>query len=405
MPELVAPHPPLEAALRKHARLFWTACFVGWCALVALTASTLFAFKLLPLSLALQLAVSLWGPYALLAPAVLWWARRFPLTPGIWRRNLGAHLVGALVFVVVSETGFAQLVHRLEPQAQAILADRQRRGIAPMDLPDPVERLAALTGDPVSRAPRPTLRLVAFKSQFSLPLYWVLVGVAHTLAAMGALREREQQAAQLAAHLAQAQLAGLRTQLQPHFLFNTLNSIAALIPQNARLATEMVLNLSDLLRMTLREPQRLEIPLREELTLLQHYVDIQRLRFGERLAFQVEITEEAREVGVPPLVLQPLVENAIRHGLEASDQPELITVLGRIQGPHLVLQVTNTFRAAPDGARSSPPSTGLGLANTQARLRAQFGEHQSFQAGPLPDGGFQVTLHTPATPLPPSVSP
>jgi two-component system sensor histidine kinase AlgZ len=216
------------------------------------------------------------------------------------------------------------------------------------------------------------------------------------MAAMVALREREKQAAQLAVRLTQAQLTGLRTQLQPHFLFNTLNSIAALIPKDAKLATEMVMNLSDLLRMTLREPQRGEIRLSEELKLLQHYVDIQRLRFGERLSFQVEASEEALNSLVPPLLLQPLVENAIRHGLEASDQMEYITVHGQMEGEKLLLEVANTFRAGADADPPPAESTGVGLTNTQARLKVQYGDQHFFQAGPRADGGFQVTMMFPA---------
>lgn len=389
---------------QKQKRLFWAVCFLGWSALVTLTASFLFVIKSLPFLFVLQVALGFWGFYVLAAPMVLWLARRFPLNRNSWRSNLWVHLVGTILFVAFCEGGFAGILYQLEPRALAIMTERQKMLGESSNQPDPARLPSASMGDFGNVLPKPSIQLVLFKSLFGIPFYWVLVGVAHSLATMAALREREKQAAQLAAHLAQAQLAGLRTQLQPHFLFNTLNSIAALIPQNAKLATEMVMNLSDLLRMTLREPQRGEIPLSEELKLLQHYVEIQRLRFGERLSFRVEATDEALCSMVPPLLLQPLVENAIRHGLEASDQMERITVRGHIEGDKLLLEVANTFSADADEGHPPAKSTGVGLSNTQARLKVQYGDQQFFQAGPRADGGFHVTMKFPArsTALPPS---
>jgi signal transduction histidine kinase len=379
----------MQLLANSTGKLFWTACFLGWCALVTVTASSISVFQLFPFWIALQMAFILWGPYALATPFVLWVARRFPLSRVSWRPNIWVHILAALLFVGVCESSFAGLVRLLRPQVAAVLEERRKSVEDLQPVPDPLGTLGPSPG-------KAALRLIVFKMQFSLPLYWVLVGVAHALSAMAALREREKQAAQLAAHLTQAQLAGLRTQLQPHFLFNTLNSIAALIPRNAKLATEMVMNLSDLLRMTLREPQRGEIRLSEELALLQHYVDIQRLRFGERLEFHVEASDEAASAYVPPLLLQPLVENAIRHGLEASDQTERVIVHGRIKGDELHLEVSNTFNASLEESRSSSHSTGVGLANTQARLKVQFGDKQYFEAGPLAEGGFRVTMRIPA---------
>jgi sensor histidine kinase YesM len=223
----------------------------------------------------------------------------------------------------------------------------------------------------------------------------MIVAFAQALLATARLREREQQAAELAAHLTQAQLAGLRTQLQPHFLFNTLNSISALIPNDAKLANEMVLNLSDLLRMTLRDPQRGEISLREELTLLGHYVNIQKLRFGERLVFNLVADDSTMNFPVPPMLLQPLVENAIRYGVELSEQPEQITVRAKLAEQNLELEVTNTFHGSAEESSAPKNSTGVGLANTRARLAALYGAAQSFAFGALPDGGFRVQIKIP----------
>lgn len=385
-----------DAASRKQARLFWTACSLGWCALVATTASSFSVFKSLPFLLALQLALVIWLPYTLATPVVLWVARRFPINRTSWRSTIGVHILAGLIFAVACESTGIGLLRFLQPQVAANIAERQKRGEEITHMDDPLRVLTTPTENIDSAFAKAAVRLIVFKMAFSLPLYWVLVGGVHALSAMAALRVREKQAAQLAAHLSRAQLAELRTQLQPHFLFNTLNSIAALIPQNAKLATEMVMNLSDLLRMTLRDPQRGEIRLSEELTLLQHYVDIQRLRFGDRLAFHVEADDETLNYFVPPLLLQPLVENAIRHAVEASDQTEHVTVHGGINGGELILEVSNTFNASSDDNRPSSKSTGVGLANTQARLKIQFGDEQYFEASELAEGGFKVTIKIPA---------
>jgi Histidine kinase len=419
-----------EGNTPTHKRLFWLVFILGWSALVAVTTSFISAATSLPILLALRLALAFWGFYALAAPLVLRLARRFPLGRDSWRRNIWVHLAGTLLFVVLCEGGFVVMTELFDPHEEDFIPEhaQQLRESGAQPAPSPTATVSPKDSGGGAHVgfispppgwivspeefegglPEPPLRLIAFKAQFGIPFYWVVVGVAHSLAAMVALREREKQAAQLTAHLTQAQLAGLRTQLQPHFLFNTLNSIAALIPQNAKQATEMVMNLSDLLRMTLREPQHAEIPLSEELDLLQHYVEIQRLRFGERLAFHVEVTDDALHAFVPPLLLQPLVENAIRHGLEASDQTERIMVRGSVINQELRLEVANTFSADPDESRLPAESTGFGLANTQARLKVQYGDQHFFDAGPRKEGGFQVTMKFPArlmdAPLSPAIT-
>ena len=383
-------------AERRLKRLFWSICLIGWIALVAGTTSFISAAATLQFYSALQLALGFWGFYALATPLALWLARRFPLNRKSWRSNLWIHLAGTLIFVALCEGGFWGMVHLFEPRAAAEMKERHKLQEGSQTQGRPAQLQNPVTDEFGDESPEPSVRLMLFKSQFGIALYWVLVGVAHSLAAMVALREREKQAAQLTAHLTQAQLARLRTQLQPHFLFNTLNSIAALIPQNAKMATEMVMNLSDLLRMTLREPQQGEIQLGEELTLLRHYVDIQKLRFGERLSFKVEISDEALSSLLPPLLLQPLVENAIRHGLELSDQTEHITVRGQMEGGTLLLVVTNTSSAGGEDGQPAAKSTGVGLSNTQARLKVQYGDQQFFLAGPRANGGFEVTMKFPA---------
>ena len=381
------PEPPDARA--RATRLFWIICLLGWAAMLTVTASSLFVAGFRPFRLVVEMTLALWLPYVAFTPIVFLLVRRFPITAASWRSAIFIHLLASIIFVVVCEGFFLCEVSVLGPAVQKSYAENQASNGGETNASP------QFPAQPAPGFPLPSVRLAGVKAAANLPLYWMIVAFAQALLATARLREREQQAAELAAHLTQAQLAGLRTQLQPHFLFNTLNSISALIPNNAKLANEMVLNLSDLLRMTLRDPQRGEISLREELTLLGHYVNIQKLRFGERLVFNLVADDSTMNFPVPPMLLQPLVENAIRYGVELSEQPEQITVRAKLAEQNLELEVTNTFHGSAEESSAPKNSTGVGLANTRARLAALYGAAQSFAFGALSDGGFRVQIKIP----------
>lgn len=381
------PEPPDARA--RATRLFWIICLLGWAAMLTVTASSLFVAGFRPFRLVVEMTLALWLPYVAFTPIVFLLVRRFPITAASWRSAIFIHLLASIIFVVVCEGFFLCEVSVLGPAVQKSYAENQASNGGETNASP------QFPAQPAPGFPLPSVRLAGVKAAANLPLYWMIVAFAQALLATARLREREQQAAELAAHLTQAQLAGLRTQLQPHFLFNTLNSISALIPNNAKLANEMVLNLSDLLRMTLRDPQHGEISLREELTLLGHYVDIQKLRFGERLIFNLVADENTMNFPVPPMLLQPLVENAIRYGVELSEQPEQITVRAKLTEQNLDLGVTNTFHGSAEEMSVPKSSTGVGLANTRARLAGLYGAAQSFAFDALPDGGFRVQIKIP----------
>lgn len=225
--------------------------------------------------------------------------------------------------------------------------------------------------------------------ELPLQAIWFTVAVAafHAWYALEAARQREVRAAQLEGSLARAQLRNLRLQLQPHFLFNALNTISATMYTDPAAADEMLGALSELLRSSLRTAQSDEVPLEEELAVLDRYLAIMRARFGDRLEVSMEIDPGTAGALVPSLILQPLVENAIRHGNAEREGRGSIEVRARQENGRLVLEVED------DGAGGSQRNgdgkgSGLGLAATAERLQILYGSEQSFSAGKGTDGGF-----------------
>jgi sensor histidine kinase YesM len=258
--------------------------------------------------------------------------------------------------------------------------------------PNPVTRQPLFEISEVTGLPRPTKQMTLIKAQMNVPIYWVLLAVAEIVRARARIRERERQAMRLMAQLNESRLAGLRAQIQPHFLFNTLNSISVLIQRDPRGANEMLLNLSELLRMSLRDDSSAGIPLREELRLLRLYVGIQRIRFSDRLRFEEEIDEEALDAQVPTLLLQPLVENALRHGIEADEEPGFVRLRVAAAGDRICIVIENSCPADPARVADGPASTGIGLRNTAARLSAFFGEGHRFGPERVSSGLFRVEI-------------
>jgi len=203
-----------------------------------------------------------------------------------------------------------------------------------------------------------------------------------------ATEEREQ----LEARLARAQLQSLRLQLHPHFLFNTLNTINALIGTDRHAAERVISGLSELLRMSLSSASEQEVTLAKELELLAHYIEIQQIRFQDRLTVNFRIDPDARYALVPNLMLQPLVENAIRHGIAPRAAPGHVVVTAARRGDRLELSVVD------DGVgekASRDHRDGVGLGNTRARLLSLYGSDHRFEAGGASAGGFAVHIEIP----------
>ncbi len=198
----------------------------------------------------------------------------------------------------------------------------------------------------------------------------------------------------LEVQLAQAQVQSLRLQLQPHFLFNTLNTITALIGVDPRGAERMVNGLSDLLRLSLRHASEQEVPLERELEIVQHYLSIQEIRFADRLSVRYDIGADVRQALVPNLLLQPLVENAIRHGIAPRAEPGTVVVSAH--------RVEQTLRLTVEddgvGPGQSSDGEGIGLRNTRARLERLYGADQRLEVAGGRKGGFSVRIDMPFRP-------
>jgi len=236
---------------------------------------------------------------------------------------------------------------------------------------------------------------VRYLMEFPLQVIWFTGEVAgiHIWNALAAARQRELRAAQLEGSLARAELRNLRLQLQPHFLFNALNTISATMYDDPRAADEMLAQLAELLRASLRTAQTDEVPLHEELAVLDCYLAILRARFGDRLTVSIETDPGTAEAFVPSMLLQLLVENAVRHGnLEGAERlgRGTVAIRARQEDGHLILEVEDDG----DGAGSTAPGTGLGLSGTAERLHLLYGDDQSFTAG-YGGGGFRVRATLP----------
>jgi signal transduction histidine kinase len=310
-----------------------------------------------------------WLLYAVLTPFVFRASRRLPLQPPHLARNIALHFAGALGMCV----------------AWAGLGTLLRLAIFPAP-PD-------LTGLKVLRE---FAGWIFTTLPFGVGVYFALVGIEHSLYYFAQARERETQAARLAAQLAEARLGALRMQLNPHFLFNSLNAITVLVrDRNTAAASRMLELLSGVLRQVLRADETPETTLAEELEFLERYLAIEQVRFSDRLRPRIEADPATAGASVPRFLLQPLVENALRHGIARRADAGVLAIGARREGADLVLTVRDDGPGLAPGAQGAPGSSGVGLANTRARLAALYGERASLDIANAEGGGVVATVRLP----------
>jgi signal transduction histidine kinase len=215
----------------------------------------------------------------------------------------------------------------------------------------------------------------------NLLVYWVIVGVSHGFDYYQKYRDRELHTVELERSLTEAKLHALQMQLNPHFLFNALHSISTLMHRDVEAADEMLAKLSELLRLALDNTSAQEVPLKKELAFLERYLEIEQIRFGERLKVTMDIQPETLDVSVPNLILQPLVENAIKHGIEPHKRTGVVELKSHREGDHLLLRVQDN-----GGGLNGDLDEGIGVSNTKARLQQLYGAEHHFT---LRDGAEQ----------------
>lgn len=238
-------------------------------------------------------------------------------------------------------------------------------------------------------------QFVAQHAATGLLTYWALFAIQQAMQFHAEKTRRETEASRLASELAQSRLQALRTQLQPHFLFNTLHAIATLLHEDALSAEDMLLRLSDLLRALLEDYEGQEISLREELVLLDLYLGIQRTRFKDRLSTRIYVAPDTLDCAVPSLLLQPIVENAIRHGIGDRVGSDCIEVEARREDGTLCIDVRNGNSTLEPGAKGAA-GHGIGLSNTELRLRELYGEAAQVRLDMIWPKGVVCRIRLPA---------
>ena len=349
-----------------------------WGALVLLFAAPLALTGPVSWRQAVSFGGSFWALWLLFLPAVVWLSFRFPIERRRLLRNVGLHLLACLLIVGTNRATF-RAVARVFPRAQR----SERSGRSPDSKTDRLGPPGAFDA------------VLSLRAALDVLVYWSLVGVCQAITNFRSSQERERRAAELEARLTSAKLQALRMQINPHFLFNTLNSIAALVYVNPRAADEMLGDLSELLRRSLDSMEEQEIPLTQELEFIGAYIRIEQKRFGERLRLEQSVPDELMKALVPALILQPLVENAIRHGIEPRRGAGLISIEAKQEDKHLHLIVRDNGRGLPGADLNSFVRRGIGLANTQARLQGLYGQDQSFSFERAEPQGCRVDIHLP----------
>ena len=315
---------------------------------------------------------------AAFTPAILWVGRRWPIEAGFRWLHVLLHLACSAAFSILSAV----------LEAPVLLA----LGVFPAEI---------RTTSVVTAASA----LLVYGFHGGVIRYWAVVGVQAVLRSHQSARRREREAlelkmtsAELAGQLSAAQLSALKMQLQPHFLFNTLGAIMVLVQQhNVAQAEVMLARLSDLLRLSLEDVNAHEVPLWRELELLTLYLSIERVRFHDRLDVRITADRDVADALVPHMVLQPIVENAVRHGLGQSEEAVLIEVEATQRETALVLTVSDD---GPGCSLATVPGTGIGLANTRTRLQRLYGAAASMLVENRVPRGIQVTIMVPFHVLP-----
>ena len=295
------------------------------------------------------LNTSYWYLWALFTPAIIWLSQHFRLErQGLWRA-LVVHVPSVILFSlthILAMSGVQWWFARTDGRSFAWWSEAQRSALLNFD--------------------------------WEMMTYWTIVGLSHAVLYYRESKDRALRTAQLETRLVSAQLKTLQQQLQPHFLFNTLHAISALMHRDVEAADQTLMRLSDLLRLTLENIGQQEIPLQAELDFLSKYLQIEQTRFADRLVVRFDIQPESLDTLVPNLILQPLVENAIKHGVAKKSGPGHIDISARREGGKLRMEVRDDGVGLSEDALTALQK-GIGVSTTRARLQHLFGADYRFE--------------------------
>ena len=392
-----------------------------------------------------------WLPWILVAPIVMWISARWPIEQRTWKWSVPTHLILSLIVSVSlgalswrsmlyinpplsfrwrTEGGVVNTAQnrspdfRSGPNGQHVLIEgrsfaqgpgEEHHAGEPPPLPPrygpedayghggaPPPGAAFPNGVHPQPPPRRHIAGLPFlflltRGRGSVAFYWMLLAVTHAVGYHRKSVVQEKQALAAETRLAEARLMALQAQLHPHFLFNTLNAISSMVYDKPAAADAMICALSELLRRVLQASTKREVSLKEEIALARSYVAIQQVRFGEALQVVWELPEATLQAAVPTLLLQPLIENAVVHAVEAENGQGKIVVRAEKSGEQLNLTVQDTGSSAswPQQVPTEEKSTGIGLSNTRARLAELYGEHHLFRFTQEPGAGAKVEISIP----------
>jgi two-component system, LytTR family, sensor kinase len=315
--------------------------------------------------------VALWWAWGLVTPLILVVDRRLPYAGRQLGRRVAAHAVASLIFTTISMYLFFAL--------RVVMEDST---LLPKGIHWGVLKPASMLSN-------------AGWLVWGCLIYWMITGALLAYRYYERFMSTELQLERMEKSYSHARLNALRMQLDPHFLFNALNTISSHVERDPKLTRLMIEHLGDLLRMSLESKDRQEVPLAEELAFLDHYLAIQRIRFGRRLRVEIQIAPEVRYASVPSLFLQPLVENAIRHGISPRASGGTVLVEAKPVGENLIIRVSDDGAGLPQGW-TVEKCTGLGLSVTRERIAGLYpNEEARFSIGPRADGGTVVEIVLP----------
>lgn len=363
--------PTNEKSLLELRSVRWIGTFFIWTAVGLFFASQALLWdryvfgELITWERALTLNLTFYYIWGFFSPVVFWLGKKFRLERQSLFQSLIVHIPASALFTVI------QLI-AAETVFQTIRS-------SPLRLYDAFQAIQFS---------------FAFNFHINLLTYWAILGISYGRDYYKKFQDRELRATHLEAQLSQAQLQALKMQLHPHFFFNTLNTISSLMHKDVQDADRVLARLGDLLRYSLRNVGVQEVTLKEELEFLQRYLEIEQIRFGERLKVYMMIDQSLSEAKVPNLILQPLVENAIRYAVGPRTSGGTIEISAERVNGNLKLSVKDNGPGLPNDHQATS-SEGVGLRNTRERLKQLYGDRHEFALVSQPQSGLNVSITIP----------